>query len=329
MSTTLAMKPLISIVIEAYNEEANHLAPPLDTIDALCAQDFALEQVELILIGSPKQIEYWGDFHLPEALFGSVRILPVSTCKSHYWQLKNEAADFARGAYLAFVDCDCRPGPRWLPALAEALRNGADVSVGFSQYRTEHLDANSALMLAAALPSWGFVLARRSTPQAGALMAHNFAIRRDLMLGHKFSTHKHSFSSSLLYFELLRSGARFSFQPDQRVAHGMTFHWWLTRMHFRRGWETYIGRQSDPDWPRIKLLERMAFIEPIILRLALVFRDGTHWFRYSQFLGVGRIRSLYLFPLAVAASMAARFAELAGMYAALFAPKASAYQARF
>ncbi|QPN63427.1 glycosyltransferase family 2 protein [Synechococcus sp. CBW1004] len=322
-------KPLISIAIEAYNEEANNLSPPVDTIAALCTQDFPLELVELILIGSPRQFEYWGHFCLPEDAFWNVHLLPISASNAHYWQLKNEAAKVAQADYLAFIDCDCLPGPRWLPALAEALRNGADVSVGFSQYRTERLDANSALMLAAALPSWGFVLARRSTPQAGALVAHNFAIRRDLMLRHKFSTLKHSFPSSLLYFDLLRSGARFSFQPDQRVAHGMTFRWWLTRMHFRRGWETYIGRQSDPDWPRIKALEQIPLIEPIILRFALVCRDARHWFRYSHHLGLQRTRALCLFPLAVVASLLARSAEMAGMYAALLAPDASANQARF
>ena len=160
-------------------------------------------------------------------------------------------------------------------------------------------------------------------------MAHNVALRRDVLLQHPFRPLKRSFPSSLLYFELVRSGAKIAFQPDQRVAHGMNFRWWLCRMHFRRGWETYSGRACDPDWPRIPTLEKLAFLEPIVLRMGLVCRDARHWFRYSRVVGVSRVRALYLFPLAVLASFAARTAEMVGMYAALFAPRASERQARF
>jgi len=323
------MKPLISIVIEAYNEENNALAPPADTLNALRKQGFPLEQVELVLLGSPQQIECWDGLNVADGGFGRVRLVPVSPTECHYWQLKNKGAEAAEGEFLAFIDCDALPGPRWLPALAEALLSGADVSVGVSQYRTERLDCNSSLMLAAALPSWAFQLARSETPKASALMAHNLAIRRDLLLQHPFRILKRSFASSLLYFELVRCGAKFSFQPEQKVAHGMTFRWWLSRMHFRRGWETYLGRNCDPDWPRSPRLEKMKFIEPIVLRMGLVFRDARHWFRYSRVIGVGRFRALYLFPLVVTASFAARSAEMAGMYAALLAPEASEHQARF
>lgn len=36
------MTPLVSIIVESYNEEQNGLAPPSDTIDALLRQDFPL-----------------------------------------------------------------------------------------------------------------------------------------------------------------------------------------------------------------------------------------------------------------------------------------------
>lgn len=323
------MKPLISVVVEAYNEENNALAPPADTLDALCRQDFPLEHVELVLIGSPQQVECWKDLGAASRKFGQVRLVPVSPAENHYWQLKNRGAEAAEGQFVALIDCDALPGPRWLSALAGALESGADVSVGLSQYRTERLDCDSPWMLAAALPSWAFQLARRATPEAAALMAHNVALRRDLLLQHPFRHLKRSFPSSLLFFELVRSGARIAFRPEQRVAHGMTFRWWLCRMHFRRGWETYSGRASDPDWPRIPALEKLALLEPIVLRMGLVCRDARHWFRYSRVVGVSRLRSLYLFPLAVLASFVARTAEMVGMYAALFAPQASEHQARF
>ena len=63
--------------------------------------------------------------------------------------------------------------------------------------------------------------------------------------------------------------------------------------------------------------------------MGLVCRDARHWFRFSRVLGVGRLRALFLFPIALAASFFARTAEMIGMYAALLAPNASRHQARF
>jgi hypothetical protein len=253
----------------------------------------------------------------------------VRSGDSHYWQLKNKAAEVAEGQFVALIDCDTVPGPHWLSALVAGLQSGADVCVGPSQYRTERFGPDSPWMLAASLPSWAFQLARSATPAAGALLAHNVAFRRDVLLQHPFRNYNRSFPSSLLYFELVRLGAKIAYQPDQRVAHGMSFRWWLSRAHFRRGWETYSGRDLDPAWPRIAGLGKMKMIEPLVLRMGLVCRDAPHWFRYSRVVGVSRMRSLYLFPLALVASFAARTAEMIGMYAALLAPEASEHQARF
>lgn len=325
-------QPLISIVVEAYNDEQNGLAPPVETMDALLRQDFCLEQVELILTGSLSQIEVWRGMEGAWRKFGAVRLVEVDPAESHYWELKNKGADLAQGEMLAFIDCDGVPGPNWLRSLTDALENGADVSVGPSQYRTGRWGPNSPLMLAAALPTWSFALSRSSRvgkPEAAALMAHNLGIRRELLRQHPFPLVRRSFSSSLLFFELTRSGARFSYQPEQRVAHGVTAWWWLTRAHFRRGWETYEGRASDPAWPRIGALEKWSWIEPVVLRGGLVARDARHWFRYARVVGLSSARAALLFPLAVGASALARTAEAVGMYAWLFFPRASQHQARF
>ncbi len=326
------MKPLVSIVVEAYNEEANALAPPDDTIQALLKQDFLLEQVELILIGSERQIAEWRAIYADLPRFQRVKLLAVGAENSHYWELKNKAAQCAEGEILALIDCDALPGPHWLSSGVGAILKGADASVGPSMYRTEKLAPDSAWMMAAALPSWSFALAFSSSPgdlRANALMAHNLIIKRSLLLQHPFRIFRHSFGSSLLFFELRRAGAIFSYQPGQNVAHGMNVRWWLSRMHFRRGWETYEGRRADSSWPRLHALQKVRWVEPVVLRMGLVFRDARHWFRFSRVLGVSRLRAALLFPLAVLASFLARTFEMIGMYAALVAPKASEHQARF
>jgi hypothetical protein len=139
------------------------------------------------------------------------------------------------------------------------IEKGADVSVGPSMYRTERQTPDSSWMLAAALPSWSLMVARTPNghaPRAGCVMAHNVALRRSVFQQHAFRTGTRSFSSALLYYELVRSGVKISFQPEQTVAHTMTFGWWLGRKHFRTGWETYFGRGADKDWPRIPVLEK-------------------------------------------------------------------------
>jgi len=232
---------------------------------------------------------------------------------------------------VGFVDCDALPVPQWLSSGVSAIRAGADGSVGPSLYRTDKLGPDSAWMMAAALPSWSFVLAFTSSPDhpsANALMAHNIIIRREWLLRHPFPVEVRSFGSSLEYFRLKRAGAKLSYQPGQRIAHGMNFQWWFTRMHFRRGWETYQGRNADPSWPRL-WLESLPWIEPVVLRMGLVLRDARHWFRFTRVLGVGPARRILLWPLAVGASLLARSAEMVGMYAALIAPEATEHQARF
>jgi glycosyltransferase involved in cell wall biosynthesis len=323
--------PLVSIIVEAYNEEANALAPPEDSFRALLEQDFPLEQMEVILIGSEEQIAAWRGRYDSLPGVQRVRMLSVAPGDSHYWRLKNRGVEAAEGEIVGFVDCDAIPTPAWLSSGVSAIGAGADGSVGPSLYRTDRLGPNSPWMLAAALPSWSFVLAFTSTadrPVANSLMSHNVIIRREWLLRHPFPEEQRSFGSSLEYFRLKRAGAKLSYQPAQRIAHGMNFQWWFTRMHFRRGWESYQGRNLDPSWPRL-WIERLPWIEPVALRMGLVLRDARHWFRFSRAIGIGPARRFLLWPLAIGASFLARSSEMAGMYAALIKPEAFEYRARF
>jgi len=326
------MKPLVSVVVEGYNEEATALSRLPDTVGAMLEQDFPLDRVELILLGSPRQTEHWKTLNPGGQSFYKVKMIPVNSEDCHYWKLKNMGGTFAEGEIIAHIDSDSLPGPHWLSSLVRGIESGADVSVGPSLYRTVRQTPESPWMVAAALPSWSQVVARTSNggePRAGSIMGHNVALRREVFQQHPFRTPHRSFCSVLMYFELARSGVKISFQPEQKVAHSVTLRWWLGRKHFRTGWETYIGRSADKDWPRMAALEKMKIIEPVVLRMALVVRDARHWFRFAPVVGLSRARTVLLFPVAVLASLAARTAEMVGMYAVLFAPKSTEYQARF
>jgi glycosyltransferase involved in cell wall biosynthesis len=325
------MKPLVSIVIEGYNEECNGLAPLPDTLVGLLQQDFPLKQAEILLLGSAEQIDHWKTLNPGGEAFGQVRLIPVDPEDFHYWQVKNIGAELAQSEIVALIDSDALPERRWLSSLVKSIQNGADVSVGPSLYRSPRRAPYSPWMLVAAFTSWALVLARtsRKEPQVGCIMAHNVGLRRCVFLQHPFRPIRRSFCSALMYFELVRSGVKLSFEPEQKVAHAMTLRWWLGRRHFRTGWETYIARTVDKDWPRIPALEKIKFIEPVVLRMSLVIRDARHWFRFATVVGLNRRRTIFLFPLALLASVATRTAEMVGMYAVLLAPKSTEYQARF
>jgi len=326
------MKPLISVVVEGYNEEATALSRLPDTVGALLQQDFPLDRVELVLLGSPQQTEHWKTLNPGGQSFFQIKMIPVGPEDCHYWTLKNIGGRYAEGEILAHIDSDSLPGSHWLSSLARGIQSGADVSVGPSLYRTVRQTPDSPWMIAAALPSWSQVVARNSNgrePRAGSIMGHNVALRRDVFLQHPFRTPRRSFSSVLMYFELVRAGVKISFQAEQKVAHSMTCRWWLGRKHFRTGWETYLGRSADKDWPRVPALEKMKIVEPVVIRMGQVCQDARHWFRFAPVVGMSRARTILFFPVAVLASFAARTAEMVGMYAVMFAPKSTEHQARF
>ncbi len=321
----------ITVAMEAYNEEHNALAEHHESVEALLAQEFPLDQVELLIIGSPEQLK---DLQIPAHWnrFGEVRLAELPAEAAHYWQQKNFSARTAHGEIIAWLDSDVLPGPHWLAAIASSFDGGADVSVGPSLYRTPDLPPDSPFMLVAALVSWGFVLSSRSAPgrpEANSLLAHNVAVRRETALQVPYREGIRSFQSSLYYFDLVRHGAKFVYQPMQRAAHGMNLRWWVTRRHFRTGWETYEARKCDELWPRIAALESVPWVEPVVLRGGLVLRDIRHWFRFRHVMGIGRFRALALLPLLIVASAAARTAEMVGMFAFKLAPEHTAHQARF
>ena len=79
----------------------------------------------------------------------------------------------------------------------------------------------------------------------------------------------------------------------------------------------------------IAALEKVPWIEPIVLRGAMVLRDLRHWFRYRRVTQVSPVRAWLMLPLILVASLSARTAEAIGMYCWLLAPKSTARQARF
>jgi glycosyltransferase involved in cell wall biosynthesis len=315
------LTPAVSVIVEGYNAMSD-IGSMDDTMSALRAQRFPLREVEIILVGSSAQASEWERRFSADADFHSVRA--VGADGSKYYGFKNCGAEIARAPILAFTDSDAAPFPEWLATLVNGIRNGADVTAGISLFRDERsANSRSPWLLAAASISWGFVAgaARDGSPVAKAFLSHNVGVRAEVFERMRFrSDLGRTCAGTLLYTALVAEGARITLQPEQRVAHAFRPWWWVSSLHPRFGYELWLlwGLEggSRQGWVR-----RLGVFAPPLAMGWHVLLDIPQWFRVARFLGMSALRRLALVPLLLTFSVAARGAEMVGMYGALFAPK--------
>lgn len=88
-TATPAKKPLVSVVLDGYNETRS-LGTAKNTMEALRRQDFPLDQVEVILVGSAAQINGWREIYSDGKPFLCVKTIAAEG--AHYYELKNRGA---------------------------------------------------------------------------------------------------------------------------------------------------------------------------------------------------------------------------------------------
>ena len=126
-------KPVVSVIVEGYNETRD-LGKAINTLEALKEQDFPVDQVEVILMGSPTQVKAWKERYASCAPFWGLKAVEAEGLT--YLQLKNRGAQFATAEILAFTDSDVYPHRTWLSSLVEGIQGGADVSIGLSLFKS-------------------------------------------------------------------------------------------------------------------------------------------------------------------------------------------------
>ena len=320
--TIPSKKPTVSVVIEGFNESCS-LGSTQDTLHALKQQDFPLDQVEVVLVGSSAQVENWKTLHSASTPFFAVKTVEAEGVS--YPELKNSGARCAAGDVVAFTDSDVYPRTTWLTSLVESIRNGADVSVGPSLYKGSNgYGSDTALSQVLSSITWGWIVGKNTNGkslQPAGFHAHNVAFRADAFRRHQFWTKLgRTCGSTLLYRTLTDGGATIVLQPKQQAVH--YFSWgFFAKIHFRNGHHVFRLRRVDKGYPN-QWIARTTIFEPLVTMGWHMLLDIPRWFRFSKLLDLNVSRRVTLLPLLMALSLGAHACEAAGMYATLLAHNA-------
>jgi glycosyltransferase involved in cell wall biosynthesis len=322
---SLSDQPIVSVVVEGYNEMA--LATSVtDVLDGLTEQDYPLELIELILVGTDEaQLGRWEKLKPTARSFR--RVVVVDAEGDLYYLLKNRGADAASGDVVAFIDSDVYPAPGWVSSIVQAMNEGADVTGGISMMRNIGASrAPKAVLEAAAAVSFGHVVGHQRGPsdgQARAVVAHNLAFRSEVLERYRFDTRLgRNCAIGMIYETLKEDGLDVRLVPGQRVAHSFSPRWFLWMFHVRVGWEEHTLRRVDRRTPN-RWMVAAGPVEPMLTTVVYVGFDLGRWLRFSRYLGIGGLRRWVRLPLVLAVSVGARVAGMVGMYAAMVAPERS------
>ena len=183
-------RPLTCVVIEGYNESKEQGVAD-DTMAALAGQDYPLDRVHVVLVGSDDQVREWREKFAQGYPFASVVFIEAEGAS--YYELKNRGARAVPEAeVIAFTDSDVRPARRWLSSIVGAIEAGADVSVGLSRFRYgTGCGPDDPLLLAAALVTFGWIVGRPGAdgwPRAQGFLAHSVGFRASVFRDHPYRT---------------------------------------------------------------------------------------------------------------------------------------------
>ncbi|MEO2023070.1 MAG: glycosyltransferase family A protein [Pirellulaceae bacterium] len=314
-----SIRPAISVIIEGYNESLL-LGSAGNSLAGLLRQDFPLDRVQVLLLGRRTECLKWRNTSAADqARFHSFCLIEED--EAHYYDLKNLGADAADADILVFLDSDTVPSAGWLSAIADGFKRGARVQAGVSMFIGEGGQSCDSLTLtAAASISWGFIVPLPGEPEARGFLSHNLAIDADLFRSIRYrSDLGRTCAGSFLSANLKKKSIPIRFESGQSVAHVFDLKWWLTRLHVRFGYEVFRLRRLEGG-SRHTWVRRLRWLEPVLVGAWHVALDFPQWWRYGRARKLTVAAILTGLPVVFGLSLAARGAEVYGMYATLRDP---------
>lgn len=323
----LSEKPTVSVVVEGYNESQDQGSAD-NTMQALAQQDYPLDRVEVILVGSATQAEEWKRYSDNPAPFAAVKT--VGEDGALYYQLKNMGAKAATHEIIVFTDSDVCPMPTWISAFVESMQKGADVSIGISLYKDlNSLGSTNILHKVTVCITFAYILGKIYRHRPGEIpemeirgfVGHNVAMHTEVFRQSQYRTEfGRLIASPLLFLNLQKQGYDIVLHPKQQVVHYFDWGYWV-RLHYRFGYEVYQLRRLDETYPN-QWITKLGLLEPIVTMIWHMLLDMPRWFRFSRLLEMNPLVRVGMFPVVLVLSAVARGAEMLGMYRTIFAPAA-------
>ncbi len=179
---------------------------------ALDRLDYQKADYEVIVVddGSPNPIEPL--FSSPP---GNARFVRLPRRRGPA-RARNEGAAWARGAWLAFLDCDCIPNPAWLNKLEPHVAGGAVAGGRYLNGDGDHLFASASMALLEAVYAY----------YNGERGAARFFVTANLAVPASVFRELGGFDATFLTAEdrdfcarCAKRGVRLVYEPDAEVSH--------------------------------------------------------------------------------------------------------------
>jgi len=274
-----------------------------ETLRALAAQDYE-GQVEYLLVESTRfRSSVPDDLN---ALLPSLEL--VFTDSTSSYNLKNDGARVARGAFVGILDGDCVPDRGWLRAMVKAFRDNPDFAVVSG--RTEY-EGRTLLERVAGLLTRSYLDRGRRGP-TNSIANNNSGFRKAVLLEFPFPDTIGAFGEKLHVEKIRRAGHQLLFVPDMRTTHA--YEGWKMESDIRRnsGYATIKVRQVDPRI-RFAWVLRLGILSIPLFFVGRTLYGAWNCLRWGRYYGV----SWYNQPFALALAVAVHTMEISGMKLAL------------
>ncbi|MES2982581.1 MAG: glycosyltransferase [Verrucomicrobiota bacterium] len=258
----------VTLITEAYNiTEGQSTSALRRTIAFIDRYLMAHPDAEALLLDSSEE-------QLAKPLLNDSHSSWRYLCKpdAGYDQLKDYAAEEARGDYLCYLDGDCIPqSTDWVDLILQPILEGKSEAVGgFTIY-----EGDSALAHACSILDFGFLLDGIDS-HLGCYASNNIAFTRRLRLASRPPKTDMRCTCYAHAQQLIREGVFIHFEPKARVYHELPS---VKKERFRRGYDHISSSWTDPLVFTTPMLEGSE--KDVMQRFQTVMLDLAHQWHLS------------------------------------------------
>ncbi|MEO5361230.1 MAG: glycosyltransferase [Nitrospirota bacterium] len=238
----------------------------------------------------------------------------IKSDNPHYLAMKDLGAQHATRDIVAFLDCDCIPSDNWIKAIVETICEGAGVSVGKTEIKSDTLYQrvfNFSFLM--------YIQTEKKTP-VKSFFPNNVAFKRELLENIKlYDIYTRSGALPLIINKVIKNGYKPVYSPKQSAIHDYAIAKGLNYINvaLRSGYEAiYFARMDEDNLLFDTKLLRFGFLAPLLISSIRALTDFKRVFSKSS---KTMVRS-YEIPLFIASAVHIRSIETIGGIMAMINP---------